>query len=93
MAVRDPRRTRDFTVPASVLTGDWSEVVHDPKVQIVVELMGGTTTAREVVRAALKLGKPVVTANKALLSAYGPELFALAAKHQTKPDHPHRRHR
>ena len=83
MAVRDPRRTRGFTVPASVLTGDWSEVVHDPKVQIVVELMGGTTTAREVVRAALKLGKPVVTANKALLSAHGPELFALAAKHQT----------
>ena len=83
MAVRDPRRTRGFTVPASVLTGDWSEVVHDPKVQIVVELMGGVTTAREVVRAALKLGKPVVTANKALLSAHGPELFALAAKHQT----------
>jgi homoserine dehydrogenase len=83
MAVRDPKRTRGFTVPASVLTGDWSEVVHDPKVQIVVELMGGITTAREVVRAALKLGKPVVTANKALLSAHGPELFALAAKHGT----------
>jgi len=83
MAVRDPKRTRGFTVPASVLTGDWSEVVHDPQVQIVVELMGGTTTAREVVRAALKLGKPVVTANKALLSAHGPELFALAAKHRT----------
>jgi len=83
MAVRDPKWTRGFTVPASVLTGDWSEVVHDPKVQIVVELMGGITTAREVVRAALKLGKPVVTANKALLSAHGPELFALAAKHGT----------
>ncbi|MFM7805905.1 MAG: homoserine dehydrogenase, partial [Verrucomicrobiota bacterium] len=83
MAVRDPKRTRGFTVPAPVLTGDWSEVVHDPKVQVVVELMGGTTTAREVVRAALKLGKPVVTANKALLSAHGPELFALAAKHRT----------
>jgi len=83
MAVRDPKRTRGFTVPAPVLTGDWSEVVHDPKVQVVVELMGGTTSAREVVRAALKLGKPVVTANKALLSAHGPELFALAAKHRT----------
>ena len=83
MAVRDPKRTRGFTVPASVLTGDWSEVVHDPKVQIVVELMGGVTTAREGVRAALKLGKPVVTANKALLSAHGPELFALAAQHGT----------
>jgi len=50
-------------------------------VQVVVELMGGTTTAKDVVLAALRLGKPVVTANKALLSTHGPELFAAAAKH------------
>ena len=49
--------------------------------QIVAELVGGTTVAREVVLTALKLGKPVVTANKALLSAHGEELFAAARKY------------
>src|SRR4029453_10296085 len=58
----------------------WARVVEDPKVNLVVELMGGTTTAREVVLAALRLGKPVVTANKALLSAHGEELFAAAQR-------------
>src|SRR6185503_664498 len=47
----------------------------------VLELMGGTTTARQVVLAALEQGKPVVTANKALLSAHGEELFAAAQRH------------
>src|SRR5207302_10018736 len=53
-------------------------VVRDPRINLIVELMGGVTTAREVVLNALKLGKPVVTANKALLSAHGEELFAAA---------------
>lgn len=55
-------------------------MVNDPGVDIVVEVMGGTTTARSVVLQALKLGKPVVTANKALLSAHGEELFAAAER-------------
>ena len=83
VAVRDPRRARAVDIPKDRVTADWRAVVEDPAIQVVVELMGGTTTAREVVRAALALGKPVVTANKALLSAHGPELFALAAKHRT----------
>jgi homoserine dehydrogenase len=61
-----------------LLTSDWRSVVDDPRVQIVVELMGGTTTAREVTLRALEAGKPVVMANKALLSAHGEELFATA---------------
>ena len=65
-------------VPASQLTADWQAVVKNPQVQVVVEVMGGTTTARSVVLQALRLGKPVVTANKALLSAHGEELFAAA---------------
>ena len=78
MAVRNVRKKRAVAIPRSILTADWSAVVHDPRVNLVVELMGGTTTAREVVLAALRLGKPVVTANKALLSAHGEELFATA---------------
>ncbi|HTH46191.1 MAG TPA: homoserine dehydrogenase [Candidatus Limnocylindria bacterium] len=81
IAVRDLKKARAATLPASLLTTDWRSLVNDPAVQVVVELMGGTTTAKEVVLTALKLGKPVITANKALLSAHGPELFATAAKH------------
>ncbi|HET6251510.1 MAG TPA: homoserine dehydrogenase [Tepidisphaeraceae bacterium] len=65
------------------VTTDAKAAVDDPKVQIIVELMGGTTTAGDLVERALKLGKPVVTANKSLLAARGADLFALARKHNT----------
>ena len=81
LAVRDLKKKRATPIPRALLTTDWREVVFDPKVQLVAELIGGTTTAREVILAALKLGKPVVTANKALLSAQGEELFAAAKKY------------
>jgi len=80
MAVRDPSKPRAVPIPKSILTAEWEAVVANPSVNLVVELMGGTTTARQVVLKALKLGKPVVTANKALLSAHGEELFAAAEK-------------
>jgi len=83
VAVRDLKKKRATTIPASLLTTDWREVVFDPEVQFVAELIGGTTTAREIILAALKLCKPVVTANKALLSAHGEELFAAAKKYGT----------
>jgi homoserine dehydrogenase len=78
VAVRDLQKAQAAGIPAHLLTQDWKAVVHDPSVHLIVELMGGTTTAREVVLAALGHGKPVVTANKALLSAHGEELFKAA---------------
>jgi len=83
VAVRDARKVRGFKVSRGVVTASWREVVEDPRVNVVVELMGGTTTARDVVGRALSLGKPVVTANKALLSAYGEELFSAAVRNGT----------
>lgn len=83
VAVRDAKKARAVRIPANLLVTDWHAVVADPAVNLVVELMGGTTTARQVVLAALKLGKPVVTANKALLSAHGEELFKAARQHGT----------
>jgi homoserine dehydrogenase len=83
VAVRALKKKRAAAIPRALLTTDWREVVCDPSVNLVVELMGGTTTAREVVLTALKLGKPVITANKALLSAHGEELFAAAKKYRT----------
>ncbi len=78
VAVRDLKKNRAAKIPRALLTTDWREVVCDPEVNVVAELIGGTTVAREVILTALKLGKPVVTANKALLSAHGEELFSAA---------------
>lgn len=61
---------------------DWREVVTHPEVDIVVELIGGTTEAFDVVTAALEAGKDVVTANKALIATRGLELFECAQQHQ-----------
>ena len=71
---------RPYPIPRSLMTLDWQEVVNDPKIQIVIELVGGCGIAKTMILAALAKGKTVVTANKALLSAHGPELFAAAAK-------------
>jgi homoserine dehydrogenase len=83
VVVRDLRKVRAVKIPKKILTTDWQSVVADPQIDLVAELIGGTTTARAVVLAALKQGKPVVTANKALLSAHGEELFETAQKYGT----------
>jgi homoserine dehydrogenase len=74
IAVRDTSRARGG-VP---LTGDVRSVVDDPNIDIVVELMGGIDPARDVILAALRQGKPVVTANKELLAKQGVDMFAAA---------------
>src|SRR6266853_5814708 len=74
---------RPYPIPASYMTTDWQAVVNDPQVQVIIELVGGTGLARTIILTALKLGKPVITANKALLSAHGEELFAAAKQYGT----------
>ena len=83
VAVKAFDEPRPYAIPHSLMSTDWRSVVNDPEVQIVAELAGGTTLAREIILTALKLGKPVVTANKALLSAHGEELFEAAAQNGT----------
>lgn len=80
-AVRDLAKDRDVKVPASKLTDDPLAIANDPSIHIVCELMGGTTLARKVTLAALKHGKIVVSANKALICEHGAELFETARKH------------
>jgi len=82
-AVRDLKKPRQPKVAASKLTDDPIAVATDPDIDIVCELMGGTGRALEVTEAALKAGKIVVTANKALLCDHGKKLFQLAAKNHT----------
>src|SRR6185436_4255763 len=83
VVVRNPAKTRVVNIPGSLITTDWQSVVADPEIDLVAELVGGTSIARSVVLGALKHGKPVVTANKALLSAHGEELFEAAQKFGT----------
>ena len=66
-----------------LLTRSWQEVVEHPEVEIVAELVGGTTIAYEVIRGALERGKPVVTANKELLGQRGAELAQMATEKNT----------
>jgi homoserine dehydrogenase len=79
----DLDRDRGVVVDRAMLTRDAAGVVADPSVDIVVELIGGTTFAKSIILEALKRGKPVVTANKALLAEHGEEIFACAAAHNT----------
>ncbi len=80
VAVRSPGKSRPFILPAGVITDRPWDVVEDPAVDLVVEVMGGREPAFDLVRAALERGKPVVTANKELIAARGPELLAAAAR-------------
>ena len=80
VVVRDPARHSNGKLP---FTSDGAAAVDDPSVQIVLELMGGLSPAEAWVERALKLGKPVVTANKSLLAARGAELFSLARRHNS----------
>ncbi|MEG1561510.1 MAG: homoserine dehydrogenase, partial [Raoultibacter sp.] len=62
-----------------IFTQDYRDVVSNPAIDIVIELIGGTTIARSVVLEALAAGKNVVTANKALMATYGEEVMQAAA--------------
>ena len=65
-------------VPEERIVDDYHDIINDPEIDIVVELVGGCGFAGDVVRDALKAGKNVVTANKALLASHGAEIFHLA---------------
>lgn len=80
VAVRDPSKPRDVQLPAGVVTSDIADVVDGDACDVVIELMGGTDAARDVVLRSLASGKDVVTANKALIATHGDELFEAAAK-------------
>ncbi|HZM04934.1 MAG TPA: homoserine dehydrogenase [Candidatus Saccharimonadales bacterium] len=83
IAVKALDEPRPYAIPSSLMTTDWTTVVNDPKVDIVLELVGGLHLAKTMILTALKLGKPVITANKALISAHGEELFAAASQYKT----------
>ena len=81
--VRNPEKYSHITLPSTAkYVTNIDDIVNDKSIDIVVELMGGTTFAKDCVESALKHGKSVVTANKDLLAVAGPYLFDLAYKNK-----------
>ena len=79
---KDFRRSRGFRLPNGLTTSDPAKILRDPDIHIVVELIGGLEPAKSFILEALKRGKHVVTANKALLAQSGQELFTAATRAQ-----------
>jgi len=80
IAVRDLAKPRDVEAPASLFTTNPDEILADPSIQVVVELMGGIDIPLAFVKKAIAAGKIVVTGNKALLAEHGREIFELASE-------------
>ncbi len=81
IAVRNINKPRAVDVPREKLTDNPYDVVNDPSIDVVVELMGGIEPAWDYIKTALENGKHIVTANKELLAKKGEELFNLSEKH------------
>jgi homoserine dehydrogenase len=81
IADRDLDKAKKLAGGRAKVTADADELVSSPDLEIVIELIGGTTVAKELVLKAIASGKHVVTANKALLAMHGNEIFAAAQKH------------
>lgn len=88
IGVKDLNKKRDFLTNLNTnkpaLTGNLSEIVSDPEIGIVVEVLGGLNPAKELVTLAIKNKKHIVTANKDLIATYGPELFDLAKENNVQ---------
>ncbi|MDH4097131.1 MAG: homoserine dehydrogenase [Nitrospira sp.] len=76
----DVTRDRGMVLPSGLLTTDAKQVLHDPAIDVVIELIGGYDTAKRVILEAIAAGKQVVTANKALLALHGEEIFEAATR-------------
>ncbi|MEW6107583.1 MAG: homoserine dehydrogenase [Nitrospirota bacterium] len=80
----DIKRDRGIKLPEGMLTAEAYELITDPDIHIIVELIGGITTAKDIILAAMENKKHVVTANKALLATHGSEIFKTAQKHRVE---------
>ena len=78
--VRDTSKPREVAIEPELLTTDADDVLNDPAIDVVVEVMGGRSPARDYILRAIASGKHVVTANKEVLASSGPEIMAAASK-------------
>jgi homoserine dehydrogenase len=82
IALRDPKKDRGVAIPPEIVTTNWQDILDDPTIQIVVELMGQKEESLRFMLGAIERGKVVVTGNKALLAEHGREIFEAATKHK-----------
>lgn len=78
VGVRSLDKPREVKLPPELMTTDLESIVTDPAIDIIVEVMGGLEPARSLILKAIAQGKHVVTANKAVIARYGPEIFTAA---------------
>ncbi len=76
----DIEKQRPVDIPKRLFTTDANEIINDDSISIIIELIGGTTIAKDLVLASIKNGKNVVTANKALIAHHGDEIFSEAER-------------
>jgi homoserine dehydrogenase len=81
VVVRDLNRPREIDLSGYEVSTDPMSLVNDPEIGIIIEVAGGLSPARELVTGAIRAGKHIVTANKALIATHGPEIFRLADEH------------
>ncbi|MCT4617804.1 MAG: homoserine dehydrogenase [Marinisporobacter sp.] len=79
--VRDINKNRDISVPKEILTTNPKDIIQDPEIDIIVEVVGGIDTAFEYIKESFENGKHVVTANKAVIATHGDTLHKLAKEH------------
>ncbi|MFW0966968.1 MAG: homoserine dehydrogenase [Thermacetogeniaceae bacterium] len=77
---RDPEKLAILELPSEMLAGSFDEILDDPAIQIIIELLGGIEPSRTYIKEALLKGKHVVTANKDVIAAHGKELFEAATE-------------
>ena len=78
IAVKDLYKKRDFNFESDLLTDDPDSLIDNPSIDVIVEVMGGTHLAKEIILKSLNAGKSVVTANKAVIARYGDEIYEKA---------------
>lgn len=82
IALRDPKKDRGVAIPPELVTTRWQDLLEDPAIQIIVELMGQKDESLRLILGAIERGKIVVTGNKALLAEHGREIFEAATKYK-----------
>ena len=80
IAVKNINKKRDINLGNNILINDPYELINDPNIDVIVEVMGGTDIAKDIILKSLKARKSVVTANKAVIARYGREIYSTASK-------------
>ena len=83
IAVKDLYKKRDIEIDNNLLTDDPFKLINDPSIDVIVEVMGGVDLAKDIILQSLKLGKSVVTANKAVIARYGAVSYTHLRAHET----------